>query len=81
MTGTTAEYLAALNEIGQTIKVKYEYHDYAACAEAYLAYDDNTYEPGCPIGTGPSKLTAKLSLLEQIYEQQAAKEARQCRSL
>jgi hypothetical protein len=34
----------------------------------WSAVDDDTYESGCPIGTGPTEKAAIADLLEQIEE-------------
>jgi hypothetical protein len=36
----------------------------------WCAWDDNTYEPGCPLGYGPTKQAAITDLLEQLQDQE-----------
>ena len=34
----------------------------------WCAWDDNTYEPGCPLGWGPTREAAITDLLEQLQD-------------
>lgn len=39
---------------------------FAPPAERYVAFDDNTYDPGNPIGSGPTPAAAIADLMLQL---------------
>ena len=41
---------------------------FAPAAERYVAFDDDTYDPGHPLGSGPTPEAAIADLMEQMDE-------------